>query len=253
MKTLKFVSLVALSMAVGGTGYAIAQTAAPAAKEAPKMKEFPSAGVEKYARDIAAQIEKDAELVAAIKASTAETRKLAYDETQNRDYLWTLGRAKGKDDEETKKGAKKAIGALKENGRSEADDALMAEGAKLVSSIRENAASKKLGDMKDKTGGKVTEIFVMDGNGWNVGQTDGTSDFYQGDEGKWQKTYLGQEIKRASADDVRKEDQINEKDVEVLPITEEDGIRYAQVSLPIKEGDKNIGAVTIGVDVDKVK
>jgi hypothetical protein len=77
----------------------------------------------------------------------------------------------------------------------------------------------------------------MDGWGWNVGQTGGTSDYYQGDEGKWQKTFAGGDP----------------KEVEILPIVEEDGIRYSHVSLPIKDGDKNIGAVTIGVDVSKVK
>ena len=90
---------------------------------------------------------------------------------------------------------------------------------------------------KAEPAGAITEIFVMDGWGWNVAQTGGTSDYFQGDEGKWQKTF-------ASSDP---------NEIEVLDIVEEDGIRYAQVSLPIKDGDKNIGAVTVGVDVDKVK
>jgi hypothetical protein len=35
----------------------------------------------------------------------------------------------------------------------------------------------------------ITEIFVMDAQGFNVGQTGETSDYYQADEAKWQKTY----------------------------------------------------------------
>ncbi len=101
---------------------------------------------------------------------------------------------------------------------------------------RENDTSKWLVAVQEKAApaGAVTEVFVMDGWGWNVAQTGGTSDFYQGDEGKWQKTFASD-------------------DIEILDIVEEDGIKYAQISLPIKDGDKNIGAVTVGVDVDKVK
>jgi hypothetical protein len=35
----------------------------------------------------------------------------------------------------------------------------------------------------------ITEMFVMDAKGLNVGQSDVTSDYWQGDEAKWQKTY----------------------------------------------------------------
>lgn len=248
MKRMHFASLVALSLAMGA-GAAFAQTA-PAA--APKMSEFPSPAVEKYARTVLAQIEKDPKIIEAIKASTKETRKLGYDETIVRDQLWTLGRAKGKDDADTKKGVDKALGVMKENGVTDPAEVSMQKGADLVAKIRGSDTSKALAAIKDKSNGQVTEIFVMDGNGWNVGQTDGTSDFYQGDEGKWQKTYLDQEVERAG-DTIKKEDKIKEKGVEVLPIVEEDGVRYSQISLPIKDGEKNIGAVTIGVDVSKVK
>ncbi len=35
-----------------------------------------------------------------------------------------------------------------------------------------------------------SEIFVMDNKGLNVGQSNITSDYWQGDEVKWQQTYL---------------------------------------------------------------
>lgn len=38
-------------------------------------------------------------------------------------------------------------------------------------------------------GGLFTEVFVMDNKGLNVGQSGLTSDFWQGDEAKWQETY----------------------------------------------------------------
>ena len=43
--------------------------------------------------------------------------------------------------------------------------------------------------MRDDSEGLFTEIFVMDAVGLNVAASDTTSDFWQGDEAKWQQTY----------------------------------------------------------------
>jgi len=221
MQKLKFASLVALSLAMGGT-CAFAQD---------KKEEMPSPAVEKYARDFLAKWGNDPKLIEAIKASTAKTKKYSYDDVNIIDSQWRVAKS-GVDAE------KKAAGVLGEL-TSDPIDAHIKKGEAIIKEIRESETSKFLQAQLEKAEpkGAVTEIFVMDGWGWNVGQTGGTSDFYQGDEGKWQKTF-------ASGDP---------NEVEVLPIVEEDGIRYSHVSLPIKENGKNIGAVTIGVDVDKVK
>jgi hypothetical protein len=227
MKHLKFASLVALSLAIG-SGAAFAQDK--------KKEEMPSPAVEKYARDLLAKWGSDADLIAAVKAATAEHRKLSYDDVSILDNQWRAAKVKDSKDEDDIKGMKKALGKLKELDPDKDDKAQIAAGDALIKAARGSKTSeflkKKMAEAQPK--GAVTEIFVMDGWGWNVGQTGGTSDYYQGDEGKWQKTF--------AADGV-----------EVSPIEEEDGIRYSQVSLPLKEGDKNIGAITIGVDVDKVK
>jgi hypothetical protein len=44
--------------------------------------------------------------------------------------------------------------------------------------------------MQGQSVGLFVEIFVMDDKGLNVGQSSITSDFWQGDEAKFQKTYL---------------------------------------------------------------
>lgn len=229
MTNLKFASLVALSLAIGA-GSAFAQD---------KKEEMPSPAVEKYARDFLAKWGSDPELIAAVKAATAEHKKLSYDDVEILDNQWRAAKVKDSKDEDDIKGMKKSLGKLKEIAPDKDDKAHIAAGDALIKAARGSKTSeflkKKMAEAQPKDA--VTEIFVMDGWGWNVGQTGGTSDYYQGDEGKWQKTF-------ASGDP---------KEVEVLPIVEEDGIRYAHVSLPIKDGDKNIGAVTIGVDVDKVK
>ncbi len=223
MKHLKLASLFALSLAIGA-GSAFAQD-----KE--EKKEMPSPAVEKYARDFVAKWSNDPKLVEAIKASTTKNRKLSFDEVTMIDNQWKVAKA-GVEKE------KKAAGWLKSNTEESVEEHVK-KGKALLKEAQDNEVSKMLKAEMEKAEpkGAVTEIFVMDGWGWNVGQTGGTSDYYQGDEGKWQKTF-------ASGD---------ANEVEVLPIVEEDGVRYAHVSLPIKDGDKNIGAVTVGVDVSKVK
>jgi hypothetical protein len=237
MNNLKFASLVALSLAIGGS-YAYAQTA-PAAKAEEKKEEMPSPAVEKYARDFLATWGSDPELIAAVKAATAEHKKLSYDDVEILDNQWRAAKVKDSKDEDDIKGMKKALGKLKEIAPDKDDKGHIAAGDALIKGARGSATSKFLQKQLEAAKPKdaVTEIFVMDGWGWNVGQTGGTSDYYQGDEGKWQKTFAKGDA----------------NEVEVLPIVEEDGIRYSQISLPIKDGDKNIGAVTIGVDVSKVK
>ncbi|MFC5068241.1 hypothetical protein [Flaviflagellibacter deserti] len=218
MKKMHFASLVALSLAMG-TGAAFAQD---------KKEEMPGPAVEKYAKDFLAKWSKDPKLLAAIKASTAEHKKMSLDDVTVMDSQWRVAKS-GPEKE------KKAVDSLTELTK-DSLEVNTKKGEELIKAARGNATSKFLTEQMEKAEpkGAVTEIFVMDGWGWNVGQTGGTSDYYQGDEGKWQKTFASD-------------------GVEVLPIVEEDGVRYSHVSLPIKDGDKNIGAVTIGVDVSKVK
>lgn len=93
--------------------------------------------------------------------------------------------------------------------------------------IREIQASKPYYD----------EIFVMDNQGANVAMTDKTSDYWQGDEAKFQKSYNG----GAGA-------------VYISNVEFDDSTQayLVHVSVPVKDGGKTIGAITIGVDVDKV-
>jgi len=74
----------------------------------------------------------------------------------------------------------------------------------------------------------------MDNVGLNVGQTNGTGDLMQGDEAKWQKTYL------VSADAVY-----------IDAVEEEDGVNVSQVSLTVaRPNTARLGAITIGINVD---
>ena len=83
--------------------------------------------------------------------------------------------------------------------------------------------------------GLITEIFVMDNHGLNVGQSDITSDYWQGDEAKWQKSF-GEGIlyiEEAARDDSTQ-------------------LMQAQASLPILDPQTGavIGAITVGINLD---
>jgi hypothetical protein len=80
------------------------------------------------------------------------------------------------------------------------------------------------------------EIFVMDNLGANVAMSDKTSDYWQGDEAKFIKSYSGG--KGAVFVDEVKFDNSTQA-------------YLVQVSVPVKDGNKVIGAITFGINVDK--
>jgi hypothetical protein len=79
----------------------------------------------------------------------------------------------------------------------------------------------------------------MDDKGLNVGQSEVTSDYWQGDEAKWQKTF-------SAGPDAVFLDKI-EKDESTQAL-------QMQVSVSIKDPEtgKAIGAVTFGINVDEL-
>lgn len=109
--------------------------------------------------------------------------------------------------------------------------------APLVKKVLENELSRYLKSVKQQAGGMYNEVFVMDMKGLNVGQSDVTSDYWQGDEAKWQKTY-GAGAGSVFIDDVE--------------FDESTQAYQAQVSMAVSDPDTNevIGAITVGVNVD---
>jgi hypothetical protein len=105
----------------------------------------------------------------------------------------------------------------------------------MIEETLANALSAYLAGKKDASQGLFTEIFVMDNKGLNVGQSDVTSDYWQGDEGKWKNTFS----KGAGAIDIG--------DVEQDESTQ---TFQSQLSIAIDDGGTVIGAITIGVNVE---
>jgi len=106
----------------------------------------------------------------------------------------------------------------------------------LIDSVLKDPLSAFLAKKKEAAGGIITEVFVTDAKGLNVGQSDVTSDYWQGDEAKWQKTFL-------VGPDAIFVDKV-EKDESTQAL-------QSQVSVTIKdETGKAIGAITLGINVD---
>ncbi|MDH3195662.1 MAG: hypothetical protein OEL78_05040 [Hyphomicrobiales bacterium] len=109
----------------------------------------------------------------------------------------------------------------------------------LIDQVLSTALSKKLKGVKDQARGMITELFVMDNKGLNVGQSDATSDYWQGDEDKWQKTYLAGP---------------GAMFIDEIEMDESTQTFQSQLSLSIVDPvtGQAIGAVTVGVDVDQL-
>ena len=58
-----------------------------------------------------------------------------------------------------------------------------------IDPVLNSAVADFLREQAEASEGVFTEIFVMDNHGLNVAASDTTSDYWQGDEAKWQKTY----------------------------------------------------------------
>jgi hypothetical protein len=106
-----------------------------------------------------------------------------------------------------------------------------------MKAIMDSECGKYLRKLQDSTP-YFSEIFVMDNQGANVAMTDKTSDYWQGDEAKFKKSFNGG-AGAVFVDKVKFDDSTQ--------------AYLSQVSVPVKDGDKVIGAITIGVDIDKVE
>lgn len=109
----------------------------------------------------------------------------------------------------------------------------------LIAATLSSPLSVYLARIQGKSLGLYAEIFVMDQTGLNVGQSSVTSDFWQGDEDKYQKTF-------AVADDALFIDEPEWDD--------EAKIWRDQVSFTVLSADKKkIGAVTVELNLTELE
>ena len=111
--------------------------------------------------------------------------------------------------------------------------------ATLITDKLNQPLSKKLVVIQEKSEGKITEIFVMDNKGLNVAQSAITSDYWQGDEAKWQKTY-----------------SVGPNAYHISDVEEDESTQMfqSQISHTITDPatGKAIGAITIGINVEEL-
>lgn len=109
----------------------------------------------------------------------------------------------------------------------------------LIDSLLQKPLSKCLKFIKEKSYGLYTEIIVMDKQGLNVGQSDITTDYWQGDEPKYQETY-----------------QIGPNAMHISKIEFDESVSTWQIQISLAILDpvtqKVIGAVTIGIDPQRL-
>ena len=147
------------------------------------------------------------ELIAAIKAQNAEHQSLTQADVDQLDLDW---RAQRKEDSKP-----------------------------LIDRLLGHPSSEWLRQQQAQTANFVTEVFAMDNLGLNVAQSVETSDYWQGDEAKWQKTFGN-----GSGD-------IHISEVE---FDESTGSYQSQVSMAVKDPATGelIGAITFGINVQSL-
>jgi len=108
----------------------------------------------------------------------------------------------------------------------------------LITAVLSSPLSNYLTRIQADSQGLFTAIFVMDGSGLNAGQSAITSDYWQGDEAKWQKTY------QVGPDAVF---------VDEIEINEDTGAEIAQLNMAIAQDGKVVGAITVDVNVTELR
>lgn len=180
--------------------------AAIAALAMPAMADEYTEPLTELAKGKIHEIAQNPELVAAIKAQNEQTG--SYDQAK--------------------------IDSLDQKWRAEVD----AADHPMIDDVLANPTSEYLMKVLDESQGLFTEIFAMDAKGLNVGQSGITSDYWQGDEGKWQNTY------GVGPDAV---------DISEIELDDSTQTYQSQVSIPVvDENGQPIGAITFGVNVDEL-
>ena len=112
-------------------------------------------------------------------------------------------------------------------------------GGTLIDRLIRKEASTYLSSKKNEAADLVTEVIIMDNKGLNVAISDITSDYMQGDEAKWKKTF-GQGAGHVFVDEVEFDDSSESF--------------QCQVSATIVDPDSGqaIGAVTFGINVENL-
>ncbi|MEH6633410.1 MAG: PDC sensor domain-containing protein [Halopseudomonas aestusnigri] len=107
----------------------------------------------------------------------------------------------------------------------------------LIRHMLGSPLSKELQTIRNNSNGLITEIIVIDNKGLNVAISDVTSDYWQGDEDKWQKTLP------------KGPDAVFVSDAGIDESTQQFQL---QISVTVVDTERKIGvgSLTVGIDLD---
>jgi cation transport regulator ChaB len=108
---------------------------------------------------------------------------------------------------------------------------LKAKEQPLIHEMLNRELSAYLKQIQENSGGVITEIIVMDAYGLNVAQSALSSDYWQGDEDKWQVPFVRKRIH-----------------ISALEFDESTNMIQTQISVPVRDSqNKIVGVATFGV------
>lgn len=108
----------------------------------------------------------------------------------------------------------------------------------LITAVLSSPLSGYLTRIQARSLGLYSELFVMDNKGLNAGQSAITSDYWQGDEDKWQKTFL------VSPDAVF---------IDKPEYHKETGTWRVQLNMTLAKDQAPVGSVTVEVNLTELE
>lgn len=127
------------------------------------------------------------------------------------------------------------VDALDQKWRAETES----DAKPMIDGVLATPLSAFLKSKQEASGDLITEVFVTDNKGLNVGQSDVTSDYWQGDEAKWSKSF------GAGPDGLFVDEAEKDESTQML---------QSQASVSIKDpaSGEAIGAITVGINLDSL-
>ncbi|MFZ3582044.1 hypothetical protein ACOI1H_07740 [Loktanella sp. DJP18] len=117
-------------------------------------------------------------------------------------------------------------------------DQIAASDGALITQVLSGTTSDYLRQIVDESNGVIAEIILMDKRGLNAAVSVVTSDYWQGDEDKFQKTF-GQGVGAIH--------------VSAVELDESSGIYVVQVSVPVVSAlGELVGAATFSLDAERL-
>jgi hypothetical protein len=107
----------------------------------------------------------------------------------------------------------------------------------LIRKHMENPCARALREIASHTPG-VVEAFAMDDQGALVCTIAKTTDYWQGDEAKWQRSFA---------------DGRGAEFVDEVQYDESSQAYCIQISVPVRQGGRVVGAITVGFDLDRMR